>query len=443
VEAPGVLVLLLTALPPARASRRSVKLLDDDDRKPARAAPPAPVQPPPPAQPPAPSPRQLVPIPMSKGPQQQQQQTHQQQQQQQQDDAASSASRSQVVSPALSLASPALAPAAAPLPPPALSLDDTRQAAAGASGPPSGAPTPTMPARGAGQQLAAAAAAPAQGQQQAQQKAAPAAAAGQAGKAQQGAAMPMSYLLKTQSQDMGAAAAKAAEHEAGKLTAGTAPDGPAPQQQQQQPALQQLAQQPAAPQGAPQLQPQQQSQQQPQQQLQQQLQPQQQQQQQEDKPPQPLDPVDARVEQIAQLAAALSLDGGREAAARLAASDFSLGQPLPAVAPDTALTVLSACHSRYMPQPGDSDWGRYKPRHPAMVPQTYPKAPLDVISNPQVLVLLWGVWRAEGLAACLLPGGHGHAPLVLLVAAPGEGVGVTGVCYGGAGRCCAPVPKVG
>ena len=35
-----------------------------------------------------------------------------------------------------------------------------------------------------------------------------------------------------------------------------------------------------------------------------------------------------------------------------------------------------------MPQVSDSNWRRYKPRHPAAVPPSYPRSPHEVIDNP-------------------------------------------------------------
>lgn len=35
-----------------------------------------------------------------------------------------------------------------------------------------------------------------------------------------------------------------------------------------------------------------------------------------------------------------------------------------------------------MPQPSDMEWKRYKPRHPAAVPASFPRTQHDVVENP-------------------------------------------------------------
>lgn len=42
-----------------------------------------------------------------------------------------------------------------------------------------------------------------------------------------------------------------------------------------------------------------------------------------------------------------------------------------------------------MPQPSDTDWRRYRPRHPVTVPLTYPRAPHEVIDNPALFRKVW------------------------------------------------------
>lgn len=84
---------------------------------------------------------------------------------------------------------------------------------------------------------------------------------------------------------------------------------------------------------------------------------------------------------LSYLVPQLSLDAA--SVARAAAAELGLAAPLPSVASAQALQILEACHSRAMPQPSDSDWKRYKPRHPvANVPATFPRHPPDVIDAP-------------------------------------------------------------
>mmetsp|Transcript_4548 Transcript_4548/g.9783 ORF Transcript_4548/g.9783 Transcript_4548/m.9783 type:complete len:769 (-) Transcript_4548:780-3086(-) len=103
--------------------------------------------------------------------------------------------------------------------------------------------------------------------------------------------------------------------------------------------------------------------------------------------------TDSAADMLSQMAVkSLSLDASeRDAGALRAAGPSTHATPVPEITVQpvvppfsiqAAKQILEACHSRSLPQMSDLEWKRYKPRHPANVPASYPRVPHEVIDNP-------------------------------------------------------------